>query len=92
MIYGDTTSSGELFWLTQGAAQIAPWRNGLAMLHSGISGNHFLRNRVILHRKIYSRGEGAQVISLSECIWHYSMDVPASFLYHDTLPLQLDDK
>ena len=32
MIYGDTTSSGELFWLTQGASQIAPWRNGLAML------------------------------------------------------------
>ncbi len=32
MIYGDTTSSGELFWLTQSAAQIAPWRNGLAML------------------------------------------------------------
>ncbi len=32
MIYGDTTSSGKLFWLTQGASQIAPWRNGLAML------------------------------------------------------------
>ena len=32
MIYGDTTSSGELIWLTQGASQIAPWRNGLAML------------------------------------------------------------
>ena len=32
MIYGDTTSSGKLFWLTQGAAQMAPWRNGLAML------------------------------------------------------------
>lgn len=31
MIYGDTTSSGELFWLTQGASQISPWRNGLAM-------------------------------------------------------------
>ena len=31
MIYGDTTSSGELIWLTQGASQIAPWRNGLAM-------------------------------------------------------------
>ncbi len=32
MIYGDTTSSGKLFWLTQGASQIAPWRNWLAML------------------------------------------------------------
>lgn len=31
MIYGDTTSSGELIWLTQGASQIAPWRNGFAM-------------------------------------------------------------
>ena len=31
MIYGDTTHSGSLFWLTQGAAQIAGWRNGLAM-------------------------------------------------------------
>ena len=31
MIYGDTTSSGELFWLTQGASEISPWRNGLAM-------------------------------------------------------------
>ncbi len=31
MIYGNTTSNGELFWLTQGASQIAPWRNGLAM-------------------------------------------------------------
>lgn len=31
MIYGDTTSSGKLFWLTQGASQIATWRNGLAM-------------------------------------------------------------
>ena len=31
MIYGDTTSSSKLFWLTQGASQIAPWRNGLAM-------------------------------------------------------------
>ena len=31
MIYGNTASSGELFWLTQGASQIAPWRNGLAM-------------------------------------------------------------
>ena len=31
MIYGDTTHSGSLFWLTQGAAQIAGWRNSLAM-------------------------------------------------------------
>lgn len=32
MLYGDTSCQGELFWLTEGAAQIPPWRNGLAML------------------------------------------------------------
>lgn len=31
MLYGDTTYSGEISWLTAGAAQIAPWRNNLAM-------------------------------------------------------------
>lgn len=31
MIYGDTTHSGSLIWLTDGAANIAPWRNSLAM-------------------------------------------------------------
>ncbi|MCD8368186.1 MAG: hypothetical protein LUC48_09225 [Clostridiales bacterium] len=31
MLYGDTTYSGTISWLTQGAAQIAPWRNSLAM-------------------------------------------------------------
>lgn len=32
MIYGDTAYKGSLAWLTQGVSQIAPWRNGLAML------------------------------------------------------------
>lgn len=32
MLYGDTAYEGNLYWLTQGAAQIAPWRNSLAML------------------------------------------------------------
>lgn len=32
MIYADPTYSGELFWLTDGTAQIAPWRNTLAMI------------------------------------------------------------
>lgn len=32
MIYGDTAHAGSTYWLTVGAAQIAPWRNGLAML------------------------------------------------------------
>jgi hypothetical protein len=31
MIYGDPAHSGSLYWLTDGAAQIAPWRNSLAM-------------------------------------------------------------
>lgn len=31
MIYGDTAHSGSLYWLTEGAKQIAPWRNTLAM-------------------------------------------------------------
>ena len=31
MLYGDTAYSGSLPWLTVGAAQIAPWRNTLAM-------------------------------------------------------------
>lgn len=31
MIYGDTTHIGSIFWLTVGAAAIAPWRNALAM-------------------------------------------------------------
>lgn len=31
MIYGDTAHSGSLPWLTEGAAQISPWRNALAM-------------------------------------------------------------
>lgn len=31
MIYGDTAHAGALVWLTEGAARIAPWRNGLAM-------------------------------------------------------------
>lgn len=31
MIYGDTVYEGTLSWLTKGAAQIAPWRNALAM-------------------------------------------------------------
>ena len=32
MMYGDTTYSGKLMWLTQGVAQIPAWRNGLAMM------------------------------------------------------------
>lgn len=31
MIYGDTAHSGSLYWLTEGVAHIAPWRNVLAM-------------------------------------------------------------
>ena len=31
MLYGDPTYSGSLSWLTEGAAGIASWRNGLAM-------------------------------------------------------------
>lgn len=31
MIYGDTAYKGSISWLTTGAAQIAPWRNALAM-------------------------------------------------------------
>jgi len=31
MIYGDTAHTRAISWLTQGAAQIAPWRNNLAM-------------------------------------------------------------
>ncbi len=31
MLYGDTAYSGTISWLTTGAAQIAPWRNNLAM-------------------------------------------------------------
>lgn len=31
MLYGDTAHNGALTWLTVGAAQIAPWRNNLAM-------------------------------------------------------------
>lgn len=32
MMYGDTTYSGNLYWLTNGVADIAAWRNSLAML------------------------------------------------------------
>ena len=32
MIYGDPTFRGSLAWLTEGAARIPAWRNGLAML------------------------------------------------------------
>lgn len=31
MLYGDTAYRGSLSWLTLGAAEIAPWRNSLAM-------------------------------------------------------------
>ena len=31
IIYGNTACSGSLYWLTEGAADIAPWRNGLSM-------------------------------------------------------------
>ena len=31
MIYDDTTSYAELYWLTEGVAQIPAWRNTLAM-------------------------------------------------------------
>ncbi len=31
MMYGDTTFSGSVYWLTTGVANIAPWRNSLAM-------------------------------------------------------------
>lgn len=31
MLYGDTAHTGEVFWLTEGAAAIPAWRNGLAM-------------------------------------------------------------
>lgn len=31
MIYGDTAHAGAISWLTLGVAQIAPWRNNLAM-------------------------------------------------------------
>ena len=32
MVYGDTSYSGSLKWLTDGVAAISPWRNSLAML------------------------------------------------------------
>lgn len=32
MIYGDTAYHGEIYWLTEGAAQIPAWRNLLSML------------------------------------------------------------
>ncbi|MCD8120454.1 MAG: hypothetical protein LUE29_13440 [Lachnospiraceae bacterium] len=32
MLYGDTSYSGTISWLTTGAAQIASWRNNLAMV------------------------------------------------------------
>ena len=32
MMYGNPAHSGELIWLTDGVAQIAAWRNGLAMI------------------------------------------------------------
>ncbi|MCC8100868.1 MAG: hypothetical protein LIP11_00925 [Clostridiales bacterium] len=31
MLYGDTAYSGTISWLTHGVAEIAPWRNNLAM-------------------------------------------------------------
>lgn len=31
MMYGDTTYHGTVYWLTEGVAQIPPWRNALAM-------------------------------------------------------------
>jgi len=31
-MYGDPTCAGELWWLTDGVANIAPWRNTLAMV------------------------------------------------------------
>lgn len=31
MLYGDTAHAGAVSWLTEGAAQISPWRNSLAM-------------------------------------------------------------
>ena len=34
MVYGDTSYSGSLLWLTDGVAAISPWRNSLAMLLS----------------------------------------------------------
>lgn len=34
MIYGDTSHSGNLYWLTNGVVNIAPWRNALAMFLS----------------------------------------------------------
>lgn len=32
MMYGDTTYNGDIYWLTNGVAQISPWRNTLAMV------------------------------------------------------------
>lgn len=32
MMYGDTTHHGNLYWLTEGVAQIPAWRNSLSML------------------------------------------------------------
>lgn len=31
MLYGDPTATGAAYWLTEGAAQIPPWRNALSM-------------------------------------------------------------
>lgn len=32
MMYGDPSHGGNLFWLTQGIVEIAPWKNALAMV------------------------------------------------------------
>ena len=32
MMYGNTACHGEIYWLTEGVAQIPPWRNSLSML------------------------------------------------------------
>ena len=54
MIYGDPAHSGSLYWLTDGAAQIAPWRNSQAMFLA-FPGDNFLWRRAFRRRQVHHR-------------------------------------
>ena len=80
MMYGNTAYRGQIYWLTEGVAQIPSWRNSLSMLVAFPA--------VLLYGIALFTTDGfvkQENISLSDSVWADTMAVSPSVLCHDSV-------
>ena len=91
MVYGDTSYSGSLFWLTDGVAAISPWRNSLAMLLS-FPGIIFYGIGLFAAGKFITDKKSAKIYQTLNIYGLTPVDVPPPVLHNDNVPLFMDDE